>query len=93
MLQKNETYLALFNGNDNELFIGTLIESNNDIVVNSGSIIGSFSNQIIDSPDFLGEDFGYLNGSDMGFDQLVSLDSSVDATEYTCLLKGIVSIA
>ena len=89
VLQKNETYLALFNGNDNELFIGTLIESNNDIVVNSGSIIGSFSNQIIDSPNFFPgeEDFGYLNGSDMGFDQLVSLDPSVDATEYL-LVKG-----
>ena len=89
VLQKNETYLGLFNGNDNSLFIGTLIESNNDIVVNSGSIIGSFSNQIIDSPEFFPgeEDFGYLNGSDMGFDQLVSLDSSVDATEYL-LVKG-----
>ena len=89
VLQKNETYLGLFNGNNNSLFIGTLIKSNNDIVVNSGSIIGSFSNQIIDSPDFFPgeEDFGYLNGSDMGFDQLVSLDSSVDATEYV-LIKG-----
>ena len=89
VLQKNETYLGLFNGNNNSLFIGTLIKSNNDIVVNSGSIIGSFSNQIIDSPDFFPgeEDFGYLNGSDMGFDQLVSLDSSVDATEYL-LIKG-----
>jgi gliding motility-associated-like protein len=89
VLQKNESYIALFTAENNALFIGTRIESQNDIVVNSGSIIGSFSNQIIDSPNFFtGEEaIGYLNGSDMGFDQLVSLDSSVDATEYL-LVKG-----
>jgi gliding motility-associated-like protein len=89
VLQKNESYIALFTAENNALFIGTRIESQNDIVVNSGSIIGSFSNQIIDSPNFFSgeEEIGYLNGSDMGFDQLVSLDSSVDATEYL-LLKG-----
>ena len=53
VLDKNETFIAVFNGIHNDLFIGTLIESqNNDIVVNSGSILGSFSNEIIDDPDF-----------------------------------------
>ena len=100
VLDKNETYIAVFNGTHNDLFIGTHIESqNNDIVVNSGSILGSFSNEIIDSPDFFegtdygyadgqGEkDLGYLNGSDMGIDQMISLNPSVDATEYL-LIKG-----
>ena len=100
VLDKNETYIAVFNGTHNDLFIGTHIESqNNDIVVNSGSILGSFSNEIIDSPDFFegpdygypngqGEkDLGYLNGSDMGIDQMISLNLSVDATEYL-LIKG-----
>jgi gliding motility-associated-like protein len=90
VLNKNETYVAVFNGVNNDLFIGTLIESqNNDIVVNSGSIIGSFSNQIIESPEFFSgeEDFGYLNGSDIGIDQLISLNPSVNATEYL-LIKG-----
>ena len=77
VLDKNETYIAEFNGIHNDLFIGTLIESqNHDIVVNSGSILGSFSNQIIDSPDFFSgeESTGYLNGSDMGIDQIISLN-------------------
>ncbi|MGB1186058.1 MAG: T9SS type B sorting domain-containing protein [Flavobacteriaceae bacterium] len=90
VLDKNETYIAEFNGENNDLFIGTLIESqNHDIVVNSGSILGSFSNQIIDSPDFFSgeESIGHLNGSDMGIDQLISLNPSVDATEYL-LIKG-----
>ena len=100
VLDKNETYIAVFNGTHNDLFIGTHIESqNNDIVVNSGSILGSFSNEIIDSPYFFegpdygypsgqGEkDLGYLNGSDMGIDQMISLNPSVDATEYL-LIKG-----
>ena len=62
---------------------------NHDIVVNSGSILGSFSNQIIDSPDFFSgeESTGYLNGSDMGIDQIISLNPSVNATEYL-LIKG-----
>ena len=47
VLDKNETYIAVFNGTHNDLFIGTHIESqNNDIVVNSGSILGSFSNEL-----------------------------------------------
>ncbi len=100
VLDKNETYIAVFNGIHNDLFIGTHIESqNNDVVVNSGSILGSFSNEIIDSPYFFegpdygypngqGEkDLGYLNGSDMGIDQMISLNPSVDATEYL-LIKG-----
>ena len=100
VLDKNETYIAVFNGIHNDLFIGTHIESqNNDIVVNSGSILGSFSNEIIDSPEFFegpdygypngqGEkDLGYLSGSDMGIDQMISLNPSVDATEYL-LIKG-----
>ena len=90
VLNKNETYVAVFNGVNNDLFIGTLIESqNHDIVVNSGSILGSFSNQIIESPEFYSgeEDFGFLNGSDIGIDQLISLNPSVDATEYL-LIKG-----
>ncbi|MGB2471801.1 MAG: T9SS type B sorting domain-containing protein [Flavobacteriaceae bacterium] len=89
VLNRNESYVALFNGVNCDRFIGTRIQSQNDIVVNTGSILGSFSNEIIDSPDFYfgEEDFGYLNGSDLGFDQLVSLDASVDATEYL-LIKG-----
>jgi len=99
VLNKNESYIALFNGVDCGRFIGTRIVSQNDIVVNTGSIQGSFSNEIIDSPDFFegeedgypegrGErDLGHLNGSDIGFDQLVSLDASVDATNYL-LIKG-----
>jgi gliding motility-associated-like protein len=89
-LEKNETYTAVFNGVNNDLFIGSLIESqNNDVVVNSGSIIGSFSNQIVDSPDFYAgeEAIGYLMGSDMGIDQLISINDNVDATEYL-LIKG-----
>ena len=90
ILDKNETYIAMFNGIHNDLFIGTHIESqNNDIIVNSGSIQGSFSNEIIDSPDFFSgeETVGYLNGSDIGIDQIISLNSGVDATEYL-LIKG-----
>ena len=90
VLDKNETYIAEFNGIHNDLFIGTLIESqNHDIIVNSGSVLGSFSNQIIDSPDFFSgeESIGYLNGSDMGIDQIISLNPSVNATEYL-LIKG-----
>ncbi|MBF13271.1 MAG: hypothetical protein CMF46_02775, partial [Legionellales bacterium] len=90
VLDKNETYIAVFNGINNDLFIGTLIESkNNDIVVSSGSIVGSFSNEIIDSPYFFSgeEEIGYLSGSDMGIDQLISLSPIVDATEYL-LIKG-----
>ena len=91
VLNKNESYVALFNEVNCDRFIGTRIQSQNDIVVNTGSILGSFSNEIIDSPDFFEneQDFGYLNGSDIGFDQLISLDASigVDATEYL-LVKG-----
>ena len=89
VLNRNESYIALFEQENCERFIGTRIQSQNDIVVNTGSILGSFSNEIIDSPFFFDneEDFGYLNGSDIGFDQLVSLDASVDATEYL-LIKG-----
>ena len=89
VLNNNESYVALFNGPNCDRFIGTRIQSQNNIVVNTGSIVGSFSNEIIDTPNFYPgeESFGYLNGSDMGFDQLVSLDDSVDATEYL-LVKG-----
>ena len=92
-LDESETYLALFNGQNNERFIGTHVKSqNHDIIVNSGSIIGSFSDEILDPaalPDglFMGETTAYLNGSDMGFDQMVSLDRGVDANEYL-LIKG-----
>ena len=89
VLNKNESYIALFNEVNCDRFIGTRIQSQNNIVVNTGSILGSFSNEIIDSPDFFEneQDFGYLNGSDIGFDQLISLDASIDATEYL-LVKG-----
>ena len=53
----------MFNGINNDLFIGTHIESQKSDIVNSGSIQGSFSNEIIDSPDFFsGEEtrVGYL---------------------------------
>ena len=49
VLNKNESYVALFNGVNCDRFIGTRIQSQNDIVVNTGSILGSFSNEIIDS--------------------------------------------
>ena len=89
VLNKNETYIALFEEENCERFIGTRIQSQKAIVVNTGSILGSFSNEIIDSPSFFSneEDSGYLYGSDMGFDQLVSLNATVDATEYL-LIKG-----
>ncbi|MCH1432209.1 MAG: IgGFc-binding protein, partial [Flavobacteriaceae bacterium] len=89
VLNKNESYIALFEKENCDRFIGTRIQSQKDIVVNTGSILGSFSNEIIDSPDFFSgeEDSGYLNGSDMGFDQLVSLNTTIDATEYL-LIKG-----
>ena len=47
VLNKNESYIALFNEENCERFIGTRIQSQNDIVVNTGSILGSFSNEII----------------------------------------------
>ena len=89
VLNRNESYVALFNGVNCDRFIGTRIQSQNDIVVNTGSILGSFSNEIIDSPNFFNgeEDYGYLNGSDFGFDQLISLDANIDAKEYL-LIKG-----
>ncbi|MFL2594001.1 MAG: hypothetical protein ACJ0PV_00220 [Flavobacteriaceae bacterium] len=52
VLNNNETYIALFSGPNCARFIGTQIQSQNNIIVNTGSILGSFSNEIIDSPDF-----------------------------------------
>ncbi|MGB1972347.1 MAG: hypothetical protein ACPHSE_07615, partial [Flavobacteriaceae bacterium] len=41
ILNKNESYIALFNDENCKRFIGTRIQSQNDIVVNTGSILGS----------------------------------------------------
>ena len=92
-LDEGETYMAVFNDENASRFIGTHVKSqNHDIVVNSGSILGSFSNEIIDLtalPNglFPGETTAYLNGSDIGFDQMVSLGGGVEAKEYL-LVKG-----
>jgi len=68
-LNENESYIGSFDGstgtNPNDL-VGTLIESDKPIVVNSGSLNGSFTNPSL--------------GSDYGFDQIV--DASKVGTEY-----------
>ena len=59
-LQENESYIGSYddaNGNNPNDIIGSLIQSNKPIVVNSGSLNGSFANA--------------SQGSDYGFDQIV----------------------
>ena len=87
-LDKHEVFIALFYGENVVRNIGTLIESNKDIVVTTGTMYGSFSNEIIDSPRLTSYDrTDYFTGGDMGIDQLVSITSTIDAKEYI-LVKG-----
>ncbi len=60
-LNKNESYILAINGDSGSNLIGALIESNKEIVVNSGSFGGT------NDPDNSG-------GRDVGFDQIVSSD-------------------
>jgi hypothetical protein len=62
-LQENESYIGSYdsaNGIDPNDIIGSLIQSNKPIVVNSGSLNGSFTNG--------------SQGSDYGFDQIVDYE-------------------
>jgi gliding motility-associated-like protein len=60
-LNKNESYILAINGNIGSNLIGALIESNKDIVVNSGSFGGT-------------NDPANSGGRDVGFDQIVGSD-------------------
>lgn len=60
-LNKNESYILAINGDSGSNLLGALIESNKEIVVNSGSFGGT------NDPDNSG-------GRDVGFDQIVSSD-------------------
>ena len=71
-LNKDEVFIASFYGNDVVANIGTLITSTKEIVVSTGSLYGSFSNEIIDNPPLTPQDEkNYFTGGDMGIDQLV----------------------
>ena len=88
MLNKDEVFIASFEAIDVVNNIGTLITSTKDIVVNTGTLYGSFSNEIIDNPYLTPEDEkSYFTGGDMGIDQLVSINPTVDATSYV-IVKG-----
>ena len=87
-LNKHEVFIAIFEGENVVKNIGTLVESNKDIIVNTGTMYGSFSNEIIDSPPLTIDDVTlYYTGGDMGMDQLVSITPSIEAKEYI-LVKG-----
>ena len=87
-LNKDEVFIASFYGNDVVANIGTLITSTKEIVVSTGSLYGSFSNEIIDNPPLTPQDEkNYFTGGDMGIDQLVSINPTVDATSYI-IVKG-----
>ena len=88
ILNSGESFVATFVEENITRFIGTLIESSEDIVVNTGTLYGSFSNEIIDNVELSANDrTDYFTGGDMGIDQLVSLDPSSDAKEYI-LVRG-----
>jgi len=88
ILNNGESFVATFIDENITRFIGTLIESSEDIVVNTGTLYGSFSNEIIDNVELSANDrTDYFTGGDMGIDQLVSLDPSSDAKEYI-LVRG-----
>ena len=88
ILNNGESFVATFIEENITRFIGTLIESSEDIVVNTGTLYGSFSNEIIDNVELSANDrTDYFTGGDMGIDQLVSLDPSSDAKEYI-LVRG-----
>ncbi|MDA0327279.1 MAG: hypothetical protein O3C47_08885, partial [Bacteroidetes bacterium] len=87
-LNKHEVFIAIFEGENVVKNIGTLVESNKDILVNTGTMYGSFSNEIIDSPPLTSADETlYYTGGDMGMDQLVSITPGIEAKEYI-LVKG-----
>ena len=87
-LNKDEVFIASFYENDVVANIGTLITSTKEIVVSTGSLYGSFSNEILDSPPLTPQDEkNYFTGGDMGIDQLVSINPTVDATSYI-IVKG-----
>jgi gliding motility-associated-like protein len=88
MLNKDEVFIASFEAIDVVNNIGTLITSTKDIVVNTGTLYGSFSNEIIDNVYLTPQDEkNYFTGGDMGIDQLVSINPTVDATSYV-IVKG-----
>jgi gliding motility-associated-like protein len=62
-LNKNESYLLAINDNLGSNLIGALIESNNNVVVNSGSFGGTNDSTTLSNP-----------GRDLGFDQIVGAD-------------------
>jgi gliding motility-associated-like protein len=72
ILNKNESYILAINGNTGSNLIGALIESNKDVVVNSGSFGGT-------------NDPSNTNARDIGFDQIVGADKI--GTEYI-FIKG-----
>jgi gliding motility-associated-like protein len=78
LLNKNESYILAINGNIGSNLIGALIESNNDIVVNSGSFGGT--------NDPIGGSTSPSPGRDIGFDQIVGSDKI--GTEYV-FIKGL----
>lgn len=87
-LNKHEVFIAIFEGENVVKNIGTLVESNKDIIVNTGTMYGSFSNEIINPPYLSPFDrTDYYTGGDMGMDQLVSITPSIEAKEYI-LVKG-----
>ena len=88
VLNKEEAFIVSFAGENIVKNIGTLITSTKDIVVTTGTMYGSFSNEIIESPDLSPYDnTNYFTGGDMGIDQLVSINPNVDAKEYI-IVKG-----
>jgi gliding motility-associated-like protein len=72
ILNKNESYILAINGSIGSNIIGALIESNKDVVVNSGSFGGT-------------NDPSNTNARDIGFDQIVGADKI--GTEYI-FIKG-----
>ena len=77
-LNKNESYILAINGLEGFNLIGALIESDKNIVVNSGSFGGT--NDPMDDPPN-----GNGPGRDLGFDQIVGADKI--GTEYI-FIKG-----
>lgn len=78
-LNKNESYILAINGNTGSNLIGALIESDKDVVVNSGSFGGT--NDPANNPPS-----GNGPGRDLGFDQIVGVDKI--GTEYI-FIKGL----
>ena len=78
-LNKNESYILAINDNLGSNLIGALIESDKDIVVNSGSFGGT--NDPTNNPPS-----GAGPGRDVGFDQIVGADKI--GTEYI-FIKGL----